>query len=140
MFIHRQILVFALLLAFVGCSDGERKSSTRQVVEVSQNLPASLSNAVLNLHIREPIDSLATNHSIWGGDRSLKSPVGSGGVIDGTNASFQEERLIAIVSDGFEVLFTRRDNGVVQTNIVLFHYGEVTQTNTLDWSIVGKFK
>jgi hypothetical protein len=70
----------------------------------------------------------------------LKSPVGSGSSVVGTNVSFEEERLIAIKTDGFEILFTKRENGVVQTNIVLFYYGQITQTNTLGWKIVGNFK
>ena len=137
----RKLLVLILLVTFGGCSDDERVKSTHQVtVEVSQNLPVSLRNAVLNLHVRDPIDTLVTNCQSWGGNYNLNYPAGSGLVMEGTNQFFEENRLLAIKPEGFEVLFTKRENDAVQTNCVLFRYGEVTQTNTLGWTIVGKFK
>jgi hypothetical protein len=71
------------------------------------------------------------------GNRSLEHPVGWGSNSDG---QYDENRLLAIRAEGFQMLFTERDGGVVQTNIVLFRYGEDTETNTLGWKIVGRFK
>jgi len=71
------------------------------------------------------------------GNRSFMSPVGLG---SDSSGHYDEERLLAIRADGFLMLFTKRDGGVGQTNAVLFRYGEATETNTLGWKIVGRFK
>jgi len=41
---------------------------------------------------------------------------------------------------GFMMLFTLRDGGVVQTQLILFPYGLTTERNALGWKIIGRFK
>jgi len=119
---------------------GGRKLPPRWNVEVETNLSARITNGILHLVLREPIDPLATNYSVSVGSRSLESPVGSGSGSDATHSKFDEERLIAIKTAGFEMLFTKGSNGVVNTNIIFFPYGETTETNVLGWRIVGNYK
>jgi hypothetical protein len=135
-------LTFALLVAFAGRFQYESVTLAHTTtVDISQNLPESARNAVLHLSIFEPVDASPTNyHTAIYGSRSLNSPVGSGSIGGSTYTNYQEERLVAINADGFNMLFTRRDNGVVQTNTILFRYGKTTQTNTLGWKIIGNFK
>jgi hypothetical protein len=158
MFAIRHILVFVLLLIFglvlallvisAGRFHYEGVILTSQKpVDVSPNLPASLTNAVLFVKVFEPNDPLATNYASWGGSHSLKSPVGSSSFIIETNETWNEERLIAINAEGFEMLFTKRWRGAGlgqkihnETNVILFRYGQITETNTLGRRIVGKFK
>lgn len=59
-----------------------------------------------------------------------------GGYSDGR---YDEERLISIKADGFVVRFTNRVGGEMQTNFVLFPYGQTTETNTLGWGIAGDY-
>ncbi|HEY5234043.1 MAG TPA: hypothetical protein VIK35_10975 [Verrucomicrobiae bacterium] len=159
MFVIRHILAFALLLilglvlALLVISAGrfhyESVTLTFQKpVDVSPNLPASLTNAVLFVKVFEPSDPLATNYASWRGSRSLNFPGGSSGSsVIGTNEKWDEDRLIAINAEGFEMLFTKRWRwaGLGQkihneTNVILFRYGQITETNTLGRRIVGKFK
>jgi hypothetical protein len=70
------------------------------------------------------------------GSQSLENPVWSG-TVDGR---YNEERLVAIRADGFLILFTQREGGFTQTNIILFPYGQTTETNALGWQIVGRYK
>ena len=137
--ILQQCPLSAFLAAGVGCSDSGHKPLPRISVEVAQDLPPSLSNAVLHLVIVEPSDASPTNNyaSKMTGNRSLKSPVGSSSVSDG---HYQEERLVAISADGFVMRFTKDDGQGVRTNVVLFRYGETTETNALGCKIVGRFK
>ena len=60
--------------------------------------------------------------------------------VTNSGGHYDENRLLAIRPEGFLMLFTERDSGVVQTNAVLFRYGESTETNTLGWRIIGRFK
>jgi hypothetical protein len=53
---------------------------------------------------------------------------------------YNEERLIAIQADGFLVRFSDRVDGAMRTNSILFPYGQTIETNTLGWSIVGKYQ
>jgi len=130
--------LFGLLANFVGRSEAERKLPAHSDVEVSPGLPASVSNAVLRIIQVTPTNATPTTYrEKTSGHRSLGSPVGSGGDSVG---HYHENRLLAIRAEGFLMLFTSRDGGVVQTNVVLFRYGEVTETNTLGWKIVGQFK
>jgi|ERR1039458_8638857 hypothetical protein len=139
--LFQQVALSALLAAFVGCSDAVRESPPRTDVEVSQGLPPSVSNAVLHLVLISPTNASPTNHTekyeMMGGNRSLDHPVGWG---SNSSGRYDEDRLLAIREEGFVILFTKRDGGVVQTNAVLFRYGETTETNTLGWKIVGRFK
>ena len=120
-------------------------------IEVSTNVPAAALNAILHLKIREPEDLLVTNYSSWSGRLSLTggSFFGSfsGSSDNETIEKWDETRLIAINTEGFKVLFTKRWRlaGLSQkinqeTNVILFRHGQVTETNTLGWKIVGKFK
>jgi hypothetical protein len=75
------------------------------------------------------------------------SPGSFSTTVTGTNETWDEERLIAINAEGFEMLFTKRWRwaGLGQqihneTNVILFRYGQITETNILGRSIVGKFK
>ncbi|MGA2540252.1 MAG: hypothetical protein ABSG78_01685 [Verrucomicrobiota bacterium] len=70
-------------------------------------------------------------------NRSLAQPVGWG---SNSTGHYDEQRLLAIRAEGFVMLFTERDGGVVHTNAVLFRYGQTNETNTLGWKIVGRFK
>jgi len=140
------LLVFALALALLVISAGRLQYesvtlSFQKDVEVAPNLPASLSNAVLHVSCSGPLDGS------WSGSRSLNSPVGSGSSVVGTNETWNEERLIAINAEGFKMLFTKRwrftgpgQSISQETNVILFRYGQVTETNTLGWRIVGNFK
>jgi hypothetical protein len=127
----RNFAAFALLLAFGGCSDGGRESPSRPIVKVSPNLPASLRDAVLLLSVRDPA------HGSTFGDRSLESPVGSG---SGSDGHFDEERLIAIRADGFEVLLTQGQDHIAQTAGVFFPFGKTTELSVLGCKVAGKFK
>lgn len=136
--LFQQIALITLLAAFIGCSDAARESAPRTDVEVSPGLPASASNAVLHLVLISPTNALPTSpHEMIGGNRSLAHPVGSGSDSSGRQ---DEDRLLAIRPDGFLMMFSKRYGSVVHTNVVLFRYGETTETNTLGWKIVGRFK
>ena len=148
MFAMRHFLVFASLAFLVGCSDSERVVlSSQKDVEVSTNLPESLRSAVLYIKVQEPINPQATNYRSWSGSRSLNSPGGSSSGEDGTMQTWDGDQLIGIDAEGFKILFTKkwRPTGLRQkisseTNVILFRYGQITETNTLRWKIVGKFK
>ncbi len=117
-------------------------------VEVSANVPTSSSNAVLQLQVRESSNFLVTNYSSWVGNLSLTGVSSFGGSSNNeTIEKWDETRLITINTEGFKVLFTKRWRlaGLGQkinqeTNVILFRYGQVTETNALGWRIVGKFK
>jgi hypothetical protein len=132
----------ALLLMLFGCSKDESVTLIHpETVEVLPGLPSSATNAVLNLRLIAPSDATEANkRELIAGSWSLKSPIGTSSTIEGTHTSSQEERLMAIVSDGFQMRFTCRDNGITQSITVLFRFGEVTQTNSMGWRIVGTFK
>jgi hypothetical protein len=123
-------IVLALLVISAGCSDRVHKSPPTPVVNVAQDVPASLRQAVLRLHVHTP-----SYGNIYG-SRSLSSPVGSGNL----NGHFYEERLLAIRSTGFEVLLTRGLHGEMQTATLFFPYGERTVTTALGCEIIGEFK
>ena len=138
-------LAFVIAILYYSC--GWNTSRPNQTVEVSTNLPASLLNANLHLKVREPSDLLATNHESLSGDLSLAGPDFGGSSDDEKIEKWDEMRLIAINAEGFEVRFTKRWrlSGLGQkmnqeTNVILFRYGQVTETNALGWKIVGKFK
>ena len=137
------------LVGFLYYARGWNAQTDKQSVEVSTNVPASLFNAELDLKIRGSSDPRTTNYSGWylSGHASLTGPGGSSGSLGGTIDEWDGYRLIAINSEGFEVLFTKRWRlaGLGQklneeTNVILFRYGQVTETNALGWKIVGKFK
>lgn len=143
------IFVFALLGALASCSNYKGVTSSHpQTVEVSSGLPASATNAVLFLRAYEFSDISSTNlYSSWGGSRSMQYQGGGGSFVNGTNETWHHEQLIAINAEGFEMLFTKkwRFTGPGQkinqeTNVTLFRFGQITETNTLGWSIIGKFK
>jgi hypothetical protein len=159
MFATRHFFVFALLLilafslALLVFSAGrfsyEQVTPIHpQTVEVSPGLSPSVSDAVLHLSIYEPVDASPTNYrSAHFGGRSLQHPVGSGGELADMGGTWDENRLIAINADGFKILFTKqwRLPGVGQeihqeTNVILFRYGQVTDTNVIGWRIIGKFE
>jgi hypothetical protein len=131
-----------LAIGLFGCSKYEGVVLVHPpTVEVSPGLPATATNAVLSLSIFEPADASPTNYrSATYGIRSLQYPGWSSSTIDGTNVWSQEARLAAIIPDGFEIRFTRCDNGVTQTNTVLFRFGETTQTSTIGFRIVGRYE
>ena len=132
-----QIGMVALSLMLAGCSDHESVTLVhRPTVKIEPGLPASATNAVLQVRIHIPY-GLPTNYASISGSRSLKSPVGRG---SDSTGFYSEQRLVAIHSDGFVMLFTVRDAGVTKTNTVLFRYGETTETNTMGWKIDGHFK
>jgi hypothetical protein len=127
-----------LLAACVGCSERDQKTPFSAVVQISKEAPEAVRKKVLSIVIHNPSDVSVTNWQgvVISGKRSLKSPTGSGSDSGGSH----EERLIAINADGFKVLFTNTRGEVVQTNAVLFRYGETTDTNTIGWRIVGKYQ
>ncbi len=106
-------------------------------VKVSKDLPATISNAVLSLVMIRPPNA---SPSTYGAKNSLRCSLESPGGSSSDGYHFQEERLIAIRSEGFVVLFTERAGTNVQTNAVLFHYGETNETNVLGWKVTGRFK
>jgi hypothetical protein len=152
MFAIRHIVIFALLLVIAlaltllvisgGRLQHERvKLSFQKDIEVAPNLPASLSNAVLHVSCSDSLDGN------WSGSRSLNSPMGSVSSVVGTNETWNEDRLIAINAEGFKMLFTKRwrytglgQSLYQETNVILFRYGQITETNTLGRRIVGHFK
>ena len=159
MFATRHFVIFALLLALAfilallvfsaGRFSYEQVTPLHlQTVEVSPGLPTSVTDAVLHLSIYEPADASPTNHrSATIESRSLQSPVGSGSTSTDTGETWNEERLIAINADGFKMLFIKqwRVSGLGQeihreTNVMLFRYGQVTDTNAVGLKIIGKFK
>jgi hypothetical protein len=141
-------VVFVCLLYGECFGSFDRSIIPTETVAVSSNVPEKMERAILHLAIYE------TNGSCYG-SRSLESPCGSGSTDDGINVYSQEERLVAITPDGFEMRFTRKQcpstwatkaplvegvNLIIQTNTVLFRFQGTTETNTLGWRIVGKFK
>ena len=132
----RQLAFFGLLTPLVLCF-AEPELRPRAHVEVSQGLPASATNAVLNLVLTAP-SSLPN----WPNKQS-----GPWGLMKTTTAAstdpegrYKEQRLLAIRPEGFVMTFAEVDTGVAYTNIVLFRYGEITETNTPRWKIVGQFE
>ena len=105
-------------------------SHSRPRVELAPALPASVTNAVLRLNLASPNNIETMSCSV-----SLKSPFHGGTPAD----SYDEERLAAIRSDGFLMQFTTRIGREMQTNVVLFPYGQTTETNTFTWRIVGNY-
>lgn len=133
---RRIALPFLLLLS--GCLGERSGRPVRNQVEVASGLPAAIRDAVMKLSL------VATNGpsaNDWiekiGGSRSLRSPVGSGSDSFG---HFSEQMLLAIRSDGFVMLFTKREGAVEQTNVIVFPYDQTTQTNALGWKITGRYK
>ncbi len=120
----------------------------KSTVEVSTDVPPRLQNDMLYVRIHERTGgSLAT--------LSFAQPFASASIESDTNMDTEEERLVAIQTNGFEVLFTKtvysvsktnnsltiqKGKGVEQKGVVLFRDGETTQTNVLEWEIVGQFK
>jgi hypothetical protein len=109
-------------------------------VALAPDLPASAKNAVLYLQLVASADALATNwiQTIAGisGSLSQRMPVIPS---DHSNGCYAEERLIAIQADGFVIRFTDRVGGEIRTNFVLFPFGQITETNTLGWNIIGDY-
>jgi hypothetical protein len=154
---HIVIFVFLLVLAFVlallvfsaGRFSYEQVTPVHsQTVEVSPGLPPSMTHAVLFFHFYEPTNVLPSKfRSAIFGELSLQSPVGSGSFSTDMGETWNEERLIAINTNGFKMLFTKRwrPPGLGQeihqeTNVVLFRYGHFTDTNAIGWRIMGKFE
>jgi hypothetical protein len=136
--IFRIAALLGSLTALVGCSDKEQKLPPRAYVDIFPGLPASVSNAVLHLVLVTPTNASPTNYSgKVSGNRSLEYPVGSSSAGAG---HYDEERLLAIRAEGFLMVFTKLKGIAVETSVVLFRYAEVTETNTLGWTIVGQFK
>ena len=134
----RRVCAFILAVTLLGCSKHEGATLK---VEVSPGLSASATDAVLNLSIYELLDSSPTNYrSATYESQSLQSPFCSNSSIEGTNKCSQERRLVAIIPEGFKILFIRNDNGIMQGNTILFRFNQTTQTNTMGWRIVGMFK
>lgn len=133
----QQFAHLALLAVLAGCSGKDRKPEPGTAVEVSRGLPASITNAQLQVTMLKPADATPTHYGEKiSGRRSLNSPVGS----SDNGQCFEEQRLTAVRADGFLMLFTKRDGAILQTNAVLFPYGETTETNTLGWNIIGRYK
>jgi len=116
-------------------------SSSLPRVEVAPALSASATNAVLYLQLVSSGDIFGTNRTqtvtaISGisGTLNQRRPVMSGG-----HSNNGEQRLIVIRADGFVIQFTDDVGGEMRTNLVLFPYGQITETNTLGWSIVGDY-
>jgi hypothetical protein len=115
-------------------------SYARPRVELTPDLPASATNAVLYLSLAASADTLS-NHwtqtvTTISGSLSRKRPVMPGGH---SNGRYDEERLIAIRADGFMIQFTKRAGREMRTNYVLFPYGRTTETNAVGWDIVGSY-
>ena len=106
-------------------------STERPLVNVAHDAPEAARHAVLNLRVRTP------NHGTSGGTRALDDPVGSG---SGSDGHFEEERLIAIKADGFEVLLTQGQDKTVQTATVFFPFGKSTEEKVLGCEVSGKYK
>ncbi len=133
----RQLAILAWLAVIVGCSERDRESSHIAPVEVSSGLPAAITNALLIVRMSKPNDASPTNYKeLISGTRSLQSPMGS----SSSGQNYQEERLVAIKPEGFVLLFTDREGEIVHTNLVVFPYGQTTETNALGWKIVGQYK
>jgi hypothetical protein len=135
-FIRRlPIAILILPMAMIGCSRGQEQHPPRIHVEVSQGLPASVTSAVLSLKLSMTNGTVSSASS-----PSLDCPISAGGGWYGHHHDYQEERLLSIRADGFLMFLKIRDDSLTQTNIVLFRYGETTETNMLGWRIVGRFK
>ena len=126
---------FVSVFVFVGCSEDGNLSFPKRDVQISQNVPESLRDSVLHISLRGEDSHYGSSV----GNCSLKHPVISGSYVDRPNVYSHEVRLIAIKTNGFVVCIFKVDNHKVQTNTVLFHFGETTKTNILGWNIVGKF-
>ena len=111
------------------------RNSSRPRVEVAPALSASTTDAVLHLKLASFNEASRTGIRI-SGILGRKDPVMPGGHSNGRN---DDERLIAIRADGFVVRFTDRVDGEMRTNLVLFPYGQTTETNLMAWSIVGDY-
>lgn len=113
-------LTFALLVAFAGRFHYESVTLAHAAgVEVSQNLPATASNAVLHLSIFDPKNDSLSNYataSATYGNFSLKFTVSSSSSATSIYINNRECRLIAINADGFKIHLTREDNGNRFTN------------------------
>ncbi len=110
-------------------------SSSYPKVEVSPGLSASAKYAVLHLKLDSFNWATDTGRMLYG-MVSQKKPVEPGRPAgDRTDA----EQLIAIKADGFVIRFTDRVGGEMQTNIILFPFGQTTETNTLEWHVVGDY-
>jgi hypothetical protein len=130
------ILAVVCLVAFVilwACA--RHGSHTRPRIEVTPSLPASATNAILHLKLVS-FNATSQTGSTISGILSRKNQVM---FADPSNGLYDEERLIAMRSDGFVIQFLHREGGEMRTNLVLFAYGQVTETNTMGWNIVGSY-
>ena len=122
-----------VFLIFLICA--RHGSSSRPRVEIAPTISATTTNAVLHLKLVSFNEVSRTGITI-SGILSLKNPIMRGGHSNGRN---DDERLIAMRADGFVVRFTDHIDGEVRTNLVLFPYDQTTETNFLEWSIVGYY-
>jgi hypothetical protein len=111
------------------------ESSSRPRVQVAPGLSASATNAVLHLKLVSFNEASRTGSTI----SCILSRKNLVMFADPSNGRYDEERLIAIQTDGFVLRFTDRVGGEMRTNFVLFPYGQTTETNTLGWSVVGDY-
>ena len=140
-FASRRILFFFLFTIITGCGDGGPGAPAYQSgIEISKNIPDRFVNSSLRLKISNLVGDAATNRQMWTGSRSLKSPLGSVSSVDGSNRYSFEERLVSIKTNGFVILFSKNENGLLTTNMMLFRYGETNQTNALGLDIIGQFE
>ena len=127
---------FSLLVLAALLSACFRPTSPDITIIVDPDVPQEARSRSLHVTIVAP---LGGGDSRSHGHRSLRSPSGSGASVSGTNISFSEERLIAIKSRGFEMMFIKRENDVVETVVLVFPFGSTTTTNVLGWTISGAY-
>jgi hypothetical protein len=134
------VLALASIVAlFSGCShlNGKQNPISRDV-RIADGVPATTTNAVLVLDVYVPsyVSPMNGGGAQWGGRRSIQHPFGS--LNYGNWVS--DERLIAITTDGFEVLLRKTETNTTVTESIVFPFDEITETNAFGWRIKGRFE
>lgn len=129
-----KLLLLAIAIMLSACFRPSSPDVTAIIID--PDVPKEARNLSLRVMITVPL-GLGKGRSF--GHRSLRSPTGSGASVSGTNISFSEERLIAIKRHGFEMLFIKRENDMVETSVIVFPFGSTTATNALGWAITGAY-
>jgi hypothetical protein len=124
------LVVFIILWVYA-----RHGSHARPRIDVAPALPASATDAILHLKLASFNAASQTGSTI----SSILSQKDRVMFADPSHGLFDEERLIAIRADGFVIQFIHRESGETRTNLVLFPYGQVTETNTMGWTIVGSY-
>jgi hypothetical protein len=130
------LLVLALVAIFaIRYYETKPASQTGFEVVVHEGMPASLAKLVLHLKVSELHGSERR-----ASEQSLLSPESGSSGSFGTNQFYDLTRLVDISTNGFEIFFLKRYNNVIEGTNILFAFGKTTETNILDWNVVGTFK